>query len=140
MIWWSRGLTASGLTGFKAYRLIAFLIFFCPKYLGRNHWALTLFHSASICVAFISRISLVNPVSTVAFISSRFLPRADTSRYSSRVSLNEDAVSNPGVSSGVLFGQCPLSFGNPCVWGAYPYLSVVWEIRITSAELCSASR
>ena len=101
MIWWSRGLTASGLTGFKAYRLIAFLIFFCPKYLGRNHWALTLFHSASICVAFISRISLVNPVSTVAFISSRFLPRADTSRYSSRVSLNQDAVSNPGVSSGM---------------------------------------
>ena len=101
MIWWSRGLTASGLTDFKAYRLIAFLIFFCPKYLGRNHWALTLFHSASICVAFISRISLVNPVSTVAFISSRFLPRADTSRYSSRVSLNEDAVSNPGVSSGM---------------------------------------
>ena len=98
---WSRGLISSVSIVFKVYMLIAFLIFRCPKYLGRNHWADTRFHSAIICLALIDRISCVNPVSISFLCSSRFCPWTTTSRYSFSVSLSNGKVSNPGVSSGM---------------------------------------
>ena len=81
--------------------LIAFLIFRWPKYLGRNHWSDTRFHSATICFASMDRISLVNPASISFLCSSRFCPWTTTSRYSFSVSFNNGRVSNPGVSSGI---------------------------------------
>ena len=101
MTWWSRGLTASRFTGLRAYARSSLIIFLCPKYLGRNHWADTRFHSANIGPAFIFRISLVNPFSIAALTSSRFLPCSATFRYSSSVSFNKGVVSSSGVSSGI---------------------------------------
>ena len=98
---WSRGLMSSVSIVFKAYTLIAFLIFRCPKYLGRNHWPDTRFHSANICFALMDRISWMNPVSISFLCSSRFRPWTTTSRYSFSVSLSNGKVSNPGVSSGM---------------------------------------